>query len=384
VYDTATSFKANGIPAFLFKIKNPNGNSTDQATITWNGQSNVAPSTNNVFLEIWNKTQGTWGTGASNSAAAANTDFTLSTATSGTAVYDANNFVYVRIRQAAGIQALRSDQISGSFAAAGGLSIITQRAYVFQTDNAASVDANGQRGTSIAYPVEKGERFTVRFQIDNVGGDITTQFNVQYDHNDGIWNSVSSGEISAQLGISGINGDALTANIAGTCAAGTSFVNGAWYESTATSNSFTLAQNKCTELGFIFSSATSVVRSTYNFRLVDGLNNNTPFNSVATPSVTIVTLAEKNFSKTGLGAELGGAPTVSGDLTYFFDATGYAAVVSDDGVYDTASSTGAGNVPLSLFKLRNPHADHRQPSNQGLFQNRHQSRRNNLHTVEHE
>jgi len=357
VYDTATAFQTNSVPISLYKIKNPNGNNTDQATITWNGQSNVAPSTNNVLLDVWNNSSNAWLTASTNNFSAANTDFTFSTATSGTALYDSSFFVYVRVRQAAGAEALRTDLISASFSAAGGLPIVTQRAFILQNDNGDTVDANTQRGTGIAYPVEKGERFTVRFQIDDVGGALTTQFNVQYDHNDGGWKSVSSGEISAQLGISGANGDALTSNRAGACVSGTSFVNGTWHEGTATTNSFTLTNGNCTEFAFIFSTATSLVRSTYNFRLVDGLGGNAPFASVATPSIVIITTQEKKYSKTGLGAELSAAPTNSNDLTYYLDATGYAAVISDDGVYDTATSTGAGNVPVSLFKIRNPWAN---------------------------
>ena len=132
----------------------------------------------------------------------------------------------------------------------GGTATLTQRAYVFQNDSGNIPDTNTNRGTGIAYPVLKGERFTVRFQIDNTGdAATTTQLHVQYDHNDGVWKSVTSGEIALSPGISGSNGDALTATTS-QCVAGTSFMNGKWHEDTATSLGFMLDINqvisKCT------------------------------------------------------------------------------------------------------------------------------------------
>jgi len=350
IFDTATSTGSN-VPVSVFKLKNPNGNSTDQATITWDGQSNVS---SQVDLEIWNGSA--WENVQSNASPTVNTDFTLTGAKTGSSYYDSNFFIYLRVKQAAGAEALRTDLISASFAApASGSAILTQRVFILENDASNTVDTNTQRGTGIAYPVEKGERFIVRFQVDNTGSGATTaQFTVQYDHNDGVWESVTSGEVSTQLGISGANGDALTTNKAGPCQAGTSFVNGAWQEGTATTGSFTLTNGNCTEFGFIFSTATAVPRTTYNFRLVNGTNGNQVFqNSVATPSIVLITLREKTYSKTGLGAELTAAPTNANDLTYYLDATGYAAIIKNDGVYDTASSSGAGNVPISLFKIRN-------------------------------
>ncbi|MDO8557882.1 MAG: hypothetical protein Q7S09_01665 [bacterium] len=237
----------------------------------------------------------------------------------------------------------------------GGDATLTQRAYVFQNDSGNTPDTNTNRNTGIAYPVQKGERFAVRFQVDNTGdGATTTQFHVQYDHNDGVWKSVTSGEIALSLGISGSNGDALTAETS-QCVAGSSFVNGKWHENTATSLGVVLNTSECTELAFIFSTATAVPRTTYRFRLVTATSY-VPFASVATPSIVLVTFSERKHSKTGAGAELAAVPTVSDDLSYYLDDTGYAAVAANDGVYDTATSSGS-NVPVSLFKFRNPYAN---------------------------
>lgn len=49
-------------------------------------------------------------------------------------------------------------------------------------------------------------------------------------------------------------------------------MSGTYHEGIATTNSFTLTNGNCTEFGFIFS--TAVPRSTYNFRLVNGVNAN--------------------------------------------------------------------------------------------------------------
>jgi hypothetical protein len=235
----------------------------------------------------------------------------------------------------------------------GSPAILTQRSWILQNDNGPNPDSNTQRLTGIAYPVEKGERFIVRFQVDNTGTSATTaQFAVQYDRNDGVWNSVTSGEISQSPGIYGSTGDAIS-NI--TCAGGLSPVNGKWQENTATTASVTLNINECSEYAFALSTATSVPRTTYRFRLVNGTNGNQVLNYSAYPSIVLVTFQEKNYSKSGIGAELASLPTAADDLAYYLDATGYSAIASDDGIYDTATSSNGSNTPVSLFKIRSPY-----------------------------
>lgn len=60
--------------AFLFKDKHTQ---QDRIQLTWNGQSDRAPSLSPITLQIYNHTSGLWETIDSNSVADANTDLTL-------------------------------------------------------------------------------------------------------------------------------------------------------------------------------------------------------------------------------------------------------------------------------------------------------------------
>lgn len=69
--------------------------------IRWNGQSDIAPSTAQVVLQIWNNNSSSWETIASNNSAAADTDFTLAgviTANQSN-YYDGSGFISVRVYQ---------------------------------------------------------------------------------------------------------------------------------------------------------------------------------------------------------------------------------------------------------------------------------------------
>jgi hypothetical protein len=74
---------------------------------------------------------------------------------------------------------------------------LTQRHYIFQQDNGADVNSNSNNSTAdtALTGVRKGERLNVRFQTDNTGsGDFTNgQYELFYDHNDGIWSKVQNG-----------------------------------------------------------------------------------------------------------------------------------------------------------------------------------------------
>jgi hypothetical protein len=111
--------------------------------------------------------------------------------------------------------------------------ILTQRAFIFENDNGPTVNQN-TTSTNGTLQAEKGQRFIARFQVDDTGaaGSTTTQYAVQFDHNDGVFNTVTSGEISVQLGISGSNGAGITSNKVGSCQGATSFQTGEWFEGT--------------------------------------------------------------------------------------------------------------------------------------------------------
>ena len=86
----------------IFEFKDKNLNNTDAITVTWDGQSSLAPSQSEVFLQIYNRSgAGSWTTIDSDNAESANTDFQLSAIVSVglSDYYDINNIISCRVYQ---------------------------------------------------------------------------------------------------------------------------------------------------------------------------------------------------------------------------------------------------------------------------------------------
>lgn len=96
---TRVSIAGTGTLLHLFKYRHTNG--TDPITITWNGQSEVAPSSKIVKLQIYNFNTPGWEDVDTDNATAANTDFDLTGTinTNPENYYDDNNYVYARVYQ---------------------------------------------------------------------------------------------------------------------------------------------------------------------------------------------------------------------------------------------------------------------------------------------
>jgi len=86
--------------AFMFKDKHL-GEAT--VSVSWNGQSTLAPTISPVILQVFNRTSSLWETLASNSIAGANTDFTVvgEILTSVEDYFDAEFWVSCRVYQEA-------------------------------------------------------------------------------------------------------------------------------------------------------------------------------------------------------------------------------------------------------------------------------------------
>ena len=85
----------------IFEFKDKNDNNTDPIQVTWEGQSDLAPSSSSVVLQIYNRIGATWVDVDTESLAGANTDFEL-TATISTDLgnyYDVDNWVAFRVYQ---------------------------------------------------------------------------------------------------------------------------------------------------------------------------------------------------------------------------------------------------------------------------------------------
>lgn len=70
-------------------------------TVEWQGQSNYAPSSLTVYLQVFNRTSGEWDEVDSESLVGADTDFILTGVVSGLSDYlDGNNILSCRVYQA--------------------------------------------------------------------------------------------------------------------------------------------------------------------------------------------------------------------------------------------------------------------------------------------
>jgi len=83
---------------FLFKDK---WTQEDIIEVQWNGQSDLAPSSSTVFLQIYNRNSTTWETLDSDSISVASTDFTLagSQTTNLSNYFDASFWISCRVYQ---------------------------------------------------------------------------------------------------------------------------------------------------------------------------------------------------------------------------------------------------------------------------------------------
>ncbi len=91
----------NEYAEFLFK--NKNDNTTDSIQVTWDGQSDVAPSSSTVYLQIYNRTTEEWETKDSDNSSAVNTDFELTSTITANLnnYYDVSGWVACRVYQEA-------------------------------------------------------------------------------------------------------------------------------------------------------------------------------------------------------------------------------------------------------------------------------------------
>ena len=71
----------------------------DACKLTWNGQSNLAPTISTVLLQIYNYNTPGWETVDSNNTAEADVDFTLSAEIADTANYLSGNILTCRVYQ---------------------------------------------------------------------------------------------------------------------------------------------------------------------------------------------------------------------------------------------------------------------------------------------
>ncbi|MBI4092471.1 MAG: hypothetical protein HY420_00945, partial [Candidatus Kerfeldbacteria bacterium] len=410
LYDSVTSYQpttgfTTSFPMFMYKVKDANADpSLDAISVQWDGISSTAQkSTASTTLEIFNLSTSSWEIKAFDKG---DTDTVKWGAIGGagglswsldplgdpaiTAMYfDSASTVYVRVAQNVSntstrseVLGLHADRFTVTFTpfAPSTDTDLVMRAALFENDNGTTPDTNTITASgSPALTVEKGQRFVIRFRVNNNTDTATTaQFNVQFDHNDGAYKSVSSGEISVSLGLSGQAGDAITSpgKTSGACS-GANFNNGKWHEDTATSDGIVInnGASQCTELAFIFSTATATVNQVYNLRLVTATSNR-PFGASATASIQIISSQYKKHSKGAFNAFDGFTlnreyAITDQDPEYYLDASGYKAIAYTDFDLDTVTSsatsvnygtaTSATARPSFVFKIRNARGNNTDP-----------------------
>jgi hypothetical protein len=90
-----------GKPYTIHQFKDYVG-SNNSCTLTWDGQSDLAPSLSTVYLQIYNRNTSTWVEVDSDNLAAANTDFILTATIADLTNYkDVNSVISCRVYQQA-------------------------------------------------------------------------------------------------------------------------------------------------------------------------------------------------------------------------------------------------------------------------------------------
>jgi hypothetical protein len=163
-----------------------------------------------------------------------------------------------------------------------------QTAYIFLNDNGATTNDYTQAhsaATSTAITnVKKGEKLVARIQIDNTGDATSTaQYRLQWENNTDTpdtWNDLGTTtqirwSLSQKGALPGRYGEApLTSRQVGTCTTTTTFSSGLFVGGTGTSSSFSLGNNKCTELAYAIETSGATLGKTYRLRLVTGSTTN--------------------------------------------------------------------------------------------------------------
>ncbi len=230
---------------------------------------------------------------------------------------------------------------------------LNQSSYVFENDDGATVDSNTV-ATSVATSlinVNRGERITVRFQVENTGGDLAlnTVYKLQYENQTdapGTWVDVGgTTEISYTAGLAGSNGDIISISKAGLNS--NTWTNGSWQEGVGQTGVFTFYNGYYTEFAFMIETSKALLGKTYRLRLYNFTDDKPLDNYDYYPTITIVSSDSKRYSKEAVSS----LPLDELDLSYYFDPSGYDALDSDDGNYDEISASG--QYPVFNFAVKN-------------------------------
>ncbi len=233
------------------------------------------------------------------------------------------------------------------------LSSINQSSFRLEDDDGTNVNSNTfPVAASTTLPnLYIGERFAVRIQIENTGGDAKSNivYKLQFENNTdapGTWTDVGAATaMSYALGLAGSNGDTISSPAKAEANART-WSDGRWYEGTNQTGSLSIAKTAYTELVFMVKNNNAAAGKTYRFRLYNQTENSALEAYAKYPVVTTVASDTIKYSK-GILASL---PSATSTLDYPLDPKGYADVLSDDAIRDAATSSS--NFPVYLFATK--------------------------------
>jgi hypothetical protein len=270
------------IPVVNFFEKN--STSSQAVTASWNGQSSIAAGTAALYLQVYRfGSVNAWVTVASNTSAAANTDFTLSGSINSklSEYYDGSAWTYWRVYQASGSETLRSDYFTVSYSAP--VPVVSQDHYRWRTDNGSQTTASWLEAEDVGSPTAsttlvKGQNIRLRLAAANTGGGAAANYTYRLEYasttancatDPGGWVAVPTNNTqhfrmatTTNFG----NGSSTTAQLNNS--EGYTFVAGKMVKDPSnTTGSTTLAESQYTENEFVFYATTNAGDGrTYCFR----------------------------------------------------------------------------------------------------------------------
>ncbi|MFC1678464.1 hypothetical protein ACFLZ9_01860, partial [Patescibacteria group bacterium] len=182
--DHATS--SSEYPVFMFATKHTNN--TDAASSTWNGQSTVGATTNNIFLQVYRAGSiNDWVTVATNTAALANNDFNLigGINSSLSEYYAIGNWIFWRAYQESGSQTLKTDYYTANFSPP--VPEARQNHYRWREDDDDEVNATWMEDEDTASPsagsqLGRGSTTRLRIEVANTGGGDATDYTYRLEY----------------------------------------------------------------------------------------------------------------------------------------------------------------------------------------------------------
>jgi hypothetical protein len=179
-------------PVISFATKHTN--STDSASSTWNGQSSIAPSVNNIVLQIYRfGSTNDWISVSTNSSAAANTDFDLAANINSNVseYYDGSDWIYWRVYQESGNQNLKTDYFGANFSAP--TPVVEQIHYRWRNDDGSEslatwLEAEDTGSPTLGAAFGIGSSSRLRLAVTNSGSGSATNYRYRLEYassNDG-------------------------------------------------------------------------------------------------------------------------------------------------------------------------------------------------------